>query len=224
MTKAMQVSKAAKADTAPTLLLRHRPGEADGLVLARAMLEPEMQNASAASDFAKLKFASSLSFPKLMDYSDHVREAADKTAGGDIALVSRMLTAQAITLDNMFTELARRAAMNLGSYIDATERYARIALKAQANCRTTLEALAKLHQPREQTVRHVHVNEGGQAIVADQFHNHPGGGQSADPVEQSHATGILGQSAPLSCPDTQGDGLSVGSGEGAGTMPDARRD
>lgn len=38
--------------------------------------------------------------------------------------------------------------------------------------RATLEALAKLHQPREQTVKHVHVNEGGRAIVADQIHQH----------------------------------------------------
>lgn len=60
--------------------------------------------------------------------------------------------------------------MNLGEYPQAMERYTRLALKAQGNCRATLEALAKLHQPREQTVKHVHVNEGGQAVVADHFH------------------------------------------------------
>ncbi|OYU35259.1 MAG: hypothetical protein CFE35_09710 [Novosphingobium sp. PASSN1] len=43
-------------------------------------------------------------------------------------------------------------------------RYMRLALKAQAACRSTLEALARLHQPREQTVKHVHVSEGGQAV------------------------------------------------------------
>ncbi len=32
-----------------------------------------------------------------------------------------------------------------------------------------------LHQPREQTVKHVHVNECGQAIVADHIHQHTGG-------------------------------------------------
>ncbi len=51
----------------------------------------------------------------------------------------------------------------------------RLALKVKANSRATLETLAKLHQPREQTVRHVHVNEGGQAVVADNFHNYAGG-------------------------------------------------
>jgi hypothetical protein len=85
------------------------------------------------------------------------------------------LAAQAITLDNMFTEFARRACLNMGEYVNATDTYARLALKAQSNCRATLEALAKFHQPREQTVRHVHVHEGAQAVVADQFHHHAGG-------------------------------------------------
>jgi hypothetical protein len=38
-----------------------------------------------------------------------------------------------------------------------------------------LDTLAKLRQPREQTMRHVRVKEGGRAIVADEFHKHAGG-------------------------------------------------
>lgn len=75
-----------------------------------------------------------------------------------------------VTLESMLAELARRAANTMGEYINAAEHYGRLALKAQSNCRATLEALAKLHQPREQTVHHVPVNEGGQAVVADHFH------------------------------------------------------
>jgi hypothetical protein len=37
----------------------------------------------------------------------------------------------------------------MSEYLDAAERYGRLAMKAQGNCRATLEALAKLHQPRE---------------------------------------------------------------------------
>jgi hypothetical protein len=88
----------------------------------------------------------------------------------------------------MFTELAPRAAVNMGQYLDASERYMRLALKAQGNCRSTLEALGKLHQPREQTVKHVHVNEGAQAIVADQFHQH----QNNLETEKVEALGISG--------------------------------
>lgn len=100
-------------------------------------------------------------------------------------MASDILSAQAVVLDTMFTELARRASLNMGQYIEASERYMRLALKAQANCRATLEALGKLHQPREQTVKHVHLNEGGQAIVADQIHQHTGGQENGKTDEQS---------------------------------------
>ena len=78
--------------------------------------------------------------------------------------IARMYS-QAISLDALFTEMARRSGNNMGRYPDAADRYMRLALKAQAACRATLEALTSLHQPREQTVKHVHVNEGGQAVV-----------------------------------------------------------
>ena len=92
----------------------------------------------------------------------------------------------------MFTEFARRVGINMGQYLEAAERYMRLALKAQGNCRATLEALARLHQPREQTVKHVHVNEGGQAVVADQFHHHTGVSENGKSIKQSDATGATG--------------------------------
>jgi hypothetical protein len=87
-----------------------------------------------------------------------------------------------------------------------------------------LEALAKLHQPREQTVRHVHVNDGGQAIVADHFHQHTRGMQNAEPVKQSRATGAAGTGTALPSQDPGRDGVPIASGEGAEAVPDARRD
>src|SRR3546814_1735162 len=71
---------------------------------------------------------------------------------GDLSLASRIFTSQAISLDALFTDMARRSGNNMGHYPDAADRYMRLALKAQAACRSTLEALARLHQPREQTV------------------------------------------------------------------------
>ena len=139
-------------------------------------------------------------------------------------MASHILAAQALTLDNMFTELARRTALNMGDYVNAAERYGRLALKAQSNCRATLETLAKLHQPREQTVRHVHVNEGGQAVIADQFHNHTGGKENAESVNQSDATGPAGQSAALPSPDPLRDGVPIPGSERQAAMQDARGD
>lgn len=136
-------------------------------------------------------------------------------------MASELLAVQALTLDNIFTEMARRMALNMGEYLGATETYARIAMKAQAQSRATLEALAKLHQPREQTVRHVHVNEGGQAVIADQFHHHAGGQKNGRFDDQSHATEAAGLGLPLLGADPLGNGVPIPSREGAEAVPNA---
>jgi hypothetical protein len=41
----------------------------------------------------------------------------DKAVQGDLALASRMLIAQAMTLDSIFAETARRMAINMGAVI-----------------------------------------------------------------------------------------------------------
>ncbi len=74
--------------------------------------------------------------------------AAKDAAAGDLATLERMLSGQAQTLNIMFTELARRAAANMGQHLDATETYLRLALKAQAQSRATVEALAEIKNPR----------------------------------------------------------------------------
>lgn len=143
--------------------------------MARKLLQPALKNAVAASGFTN-KLLGDIEPPGISDYANDVQRVARKASEGDLTMASRILAAQAVALDSMFAELARRSALNMGEYPEASDRYGRLALRAQSNCRTTLEALAKLHQPREQTVRHVHVNQGGRAVVADHFHNHIGGG------------------------------------------------
>ena len=65
----------------------------------------------------------------------------------------------------------------------------RLALKAQAQSRATIEALERLAHGREQTVKHVHVdNRGGQAVIADSVQAGGQGNRKND--EQSHATAM----------------------------------
>ncbi len=134
-----------------------------------------------------------------------------------------MLAAQADALNSIFTEMARRAALNMGEYIGATESYMRLGLKAQAQCRATIEALDSLTSGRVQTVKHVHVNEGGQAVVADHFHQHTGGKENGQSDEQPHATGAAGESAALPSPDAIGPAVPIASGKRKAAVPDARR-
>lgn len=205
------------------LQVEQSPEETGAEAMARKLLQPALKNAVAASGFTN-KLLGDIEPPGISDYANDVQRVARKASEGDLTMASRILAAQAVALDSMFAELARRSALNMGEYLEASDRYGRLALRAQSNCRTTLEALAKLHQPREQTVRHVHVNEGGRAVVADNFHNHVGGEVNVQTSEQCHATGAAGESATLPCQDPQGNGVPITCGEGAQPLQDARRD
>jgi hypothetical protein len=69
-------------------------------------------------------------------------EAADGPVD-PMALMSEMLTAQAIALDNMFTDLVGHSADVFEKWPSAAGTYARLALRAQSNCRTSLETVVK---------------------------------------------------------------------------------
>lgn len=218
------MTKAKKPATAKnTLEIQAKDGDDRDLLLAKVALAPGARHAATASNFAASLFSDKHQSP-IMASTAALGEKMAAAGRGDKAMASDILAAQAVVLDTMFTELARRSAANLGQYIDAADRYMRLALKAQANCRATLEALAKLHQPREQTVKHVHVNEGGQAIVADQIHQHAGGRENGKPNEQSHATGAAGENPALLGADPQGNGVPIPGGERPEAVPDSRRD
>jgi hypothetical protein len=162
--------------------------------------------------------------PGVLEYALELRSRAAKVGTGDLSQASDALFMQALTLDGIFTETARRAANNIeGGYLPAYEIFMRLALKAQTQSRATLEALAKLHQPREQTVRHVHVNEGGQAIVADEFHNHTGGQKNGRPDEQPHATGGARSGTALPSSDPIREAMPSAGGKRQPAMQNARR-
>lgn len=152
--------------------LKARQGASDGRVMSDLVLSPVARHSALATEAGSRGFGGK---PPAMDAYESLSAQIDKAAAGDMTLASTTLAAQAVSLDTLFTEMAQRSRKCMGSHFDAAERFIRLALKAQANCRTTLEALGKLHQPREQTVRHVHVNEGGQAVIAEQFHHYSGG-------------------------------------------------
>lgn len=212
-----------------------KPGKAVGIemtdeetgeaAMARAMVQPSLRHACALANLAKpiLGASDTIPQPELDDYVRAMRAQEKQAVEGSLTTASRMLVAQAATLDAMFTETLRRSTANMGEHLGAMEIYARIALKAQAQSRATLEALAKLHQPREQTVRHVHVNEGGQAVIADQFHHHGGGTENGRTDIQSHATRPAGSRPSLLGADPFENGVPIPGGEGAEQMPDARR-
>ena len=87
----------------------------------------------------------------------------DKIKDGDMSSVEAMLFGQAKVLETMFTSLARRAANQDG--LKQFQVNLTLALKAQAQCRSTLEALAEIKNPRPvQFVKQANMTTGPQQV------------------------------------------------------------
>jgi len=206
---------------ANSMPLHRREGISDQRLLAEAVVNPLTRHASLVRGYGEAAFGGSPE-STVWDTVAIMGEATERANGKDLSGLVSMMTAQAMSMDAIYTEMARRAAANVGQFPEATERYMRMAMKAQAQSRATVEALAKIVQPREQTVRHVHVdNRGGQAVIAERVQTGSGYVEIAD---QSHGAGDIGGGAALLGQDASWNGMPVAGGEGEEAVPHARRD
>lgn len=119
----------------------------------------------------------------------------DVVNGGDLGRAEGILIAQAHALDNIFANLARRATNH--EYLKQWEAYMRMAMKAQNQCRMTLETLATIKNPPVVFAKQANINNGGQQQVnngtappqATQVHAHAEKSQAA-PTELLEATDV----------------------------------
>lgn len=99
----------------------------------------------------------------LQELCNDLCEQTVKVQDGDMRPIEGMLYRQAKTLETMFTSLARRAANNDG--LKQFQVNLTLALKAQAQCRATLEALAEIKNPRPvQFVKQANMTTGPQQV------------------------------------------------------------
>jgi hypothetical protein len=128
--------------------------------LARLAVAPSLQAALTIK-----QFNAPTGDVELTALVDELRSLARDASGGNLERAEAMLTIQAHTLDAIFNSLARRSARNAGEYIQACETYMRLALKAQSQCRATLETLAAIKNPQPVTfVRQANVAHGPQQV------------------------------------------------------------
>lgn len=92
--------------------------------------------------FAEKIFGADLA---ITDYVDELKRQAKEINDGNLGDVEAMLVTQANTLDMIFNQLARRAADS--QHLVQLETQLRLALKAQSQCRATLETLAEINNP-----------------------------------------------------------------------------
>lgn len=174
-------AKAAPAPE-PTPKSRHlevkaRPGVSQDRLIADLVADGEATNASTALRYVSADHGEL----SLSDMVAALRAHGEAVNRGDLQAAERMLNAQAVALNAIFGELARRAALNMGTHLSATESYMRLALKAQSQTRATVETLAAIKNPPVVFARQANIAHGPQQV------NFGGATSSAEHSEKAHA-------------------------------------
>jgi len=100
----------------------------------------------------------------LTDMVKSLKASGTAVNANNFAGAEQMLNAQAIALNSIFCEMARRSACNMGEYIEPTEIYMRLALRAQNQCRATLETLAAIKNPPVVFAKQANITSGPQQV------------------------------------------------------------
>ena len=131
-----------KEDPSNTIQMKGDPEDRVRLT-AQIAVTPSLQAASTIKRWSNA--VGDLDITRLIG---ELRQQATDASGGDLKRQEATLAIQAHTLDTIFNELARRAHTNMGEYVDAADRYMRLALRAQNQCRATIETLAEIKNPK----------------------------------------------------------------------------
>lgn len=100
---------------------------------------------------------------EVTDLMGELRKAGDEVSSGDLGRVEKMLTSQALTLDAIFNNMAQRSSRQ--ESFKGIEVLMRLALKAQAQSRATVEALAEIKNPKPVTfVKQANMAQGHQQV------------------------------------------------------------
>jgi hypothetical protein len=163
---ALPVAAKAAPQAAPAhskLILVKGDDETEAQAIARAVVSPRIRAATTLAGFASKDFGE-------IDVNALTAAVAAKcktvAEDNDLSQVEAMLVSQATTLEAIFHSLARQATGNLdNSNSHWFEMYLRMALKAQSQCRTTLETLALIKNPKSVAfVRQANIANGPQQV------------------------------------------------------------
>ncbi len=163
MTKQMNSKIGATKKRDPgALVIPGQPGDDEATLLAQAVLRSSVRAAISVTQYVQGFGVSNLDLTAL---TEELAKQANAITAGDLGRSEAMLSAQAHTLDAIFNSMARRAALNANEYPGACDTFLRLALKAQSQCRATLETLAALKNPRSVAfVRQANIAAGPQQV------------------------------------------------------------
>ena len=142
------------------LTMEHPPEKSKERVHADLALNPTVNAAALIQVFG----SGTIGKLEIGETLESTMETVRKVREGNMSGPEAILVAQASALNSIFTELARRAGANMGEYMAATESYMRLALKAQAQCRATIETLAEMKNPPVVIARQANISNGPQQV------------------------------------------------------------
>ena len=128
--------------------------------------------------------------PSLLALAADLEQQTQQLRDGEMAGIEELMLAQANTLDAIFNKLALKAVYVMDRFPNQGETYLRTAIKAQSQCRVTLEALAAIKNPRSVAV----IQQANIAAGPQQINNNTprSGGTETAPNELSIGGGDNG--------------------------------
>jgi hypothetical protein len=135
---------AATSDTNNTLRISEQKGKSRKRLLAELGMSSVLTNTNTTRSFAK----AAVGELNLTEAVAVMREKVSAVNAGNLDGLEETLIAQAVSLNAIFNEMARRAYLNMGEHLNATDIYLRLGLKAQAQCRATLQTLSDMKSPQ----------------------------------------------------------------------------
>ena len=155
-------------------------------VLKQLVQSPELTNSAVV-----LAYKGSIAGDRidLSDIVDSMQQSSEKLqSNAPLELTENILISQAQSLNAMFCDLAVKA--NNQKYLDSMDKYLKLALKAQSQCRATLETLANIKNPPIVFAKHANIAH-HQQINNQQVNNSPQGTaqseQTSEPVQQAQS-------------------------------------
>ncbi len=98
----------------------------------------------------------------LSDTADALDSTLRAVRSGKLGEVEDLLMSQAVALNAIFVDLSSRAVRS--EHLDKFERFLRLGLKAQGQCRATLETLAAIKNPPLVVTRQANITSGPQQV------------------------------------------------------------
>jgi hypothetical protein len=125
------------------LVLQDPAAKSEDEVSTNAAAAGIASNAGVVVSFSRTHLGE-LSLTEMLGSLDRAGAAVN---ANDLSAAERLLIAQAIALNTVFCELTARSSVLIVESLDRAERCMRLGLKAQSQCRATIETLSHIKNP-----------------------------------------------------------------------------